>query len=869
MASFISTTENSSATVVLGNVPQGLQKCTTGGRRVVRHSRTRPLSAISDLRVQQGLIIKDILFALLGHESGCVRYKEKFDGFLADQKVHGPDFKVAKHLDVSLKTIAKRLMRLGTQYCGIQGFLELYDMPKYGRVVQRLCHAISVFVVQYQLVIRGLEALFKTDPWFSLSAMDTQLTAELDNKLLHLYEIAVEIHVQTAQRQLEKASSKDPGFANFIRGIQEDLQQTGNIDFSTDSGIFDHCKGTLVLKIVQGRINAFKGDAILLEFLQKLFYEISIDYVAMLNKWLQNGDIDDPFDEFLIKQNQLLDNVAALLHSGMEKYWDELYMVRTDGLIDQFMSRDMQLKILSTGKFINIFKSCTGLDNLDNLNEVLKPINNLNAQDLELKITQFYRRANKLLMKLIFEGYNFTGLVERLQSDFLFRDAFKIDKFIDRSFLDLKRNKHSIATSRLIKSYKEIFHRGISKFSVVDVNRGIESDDTDMRDILSLYQSFSVDSTNFYDLAKEILNVKSFDAQSALRDDPSSRALRTLLNQALERSQVQSSDSSVPKSQFDPEHSDEYTVSALNLDMNLPFPLNLIMTENFVFEYQLIFKLQMIIKFISKFMDVTWKEINTSTVWKYTKFDLRIKKWILRSRSLHGRMKDFMNEIEFYFNYSIIETNYSSLRDVLANIELSLAEETLGSDVDHIDMADETPGYRQVSANFNSNNSVFDEKILARGQKFSSRQNSAIKRGAEDFIDVHYLSTNLGSFLNNILKDALITDRELIEALKAIFDVVLSYNNNLSRLKKLLIMLDETLFNKFKKDYPKMFENRQIDSESIESRLGMLDEILNSHFVLFNDSLTGLIVRLRKTGDVENQLFVGLVERLEQCFPDK
>ena len=62
-----------------------------------------------------------------------------------------------------------------------------------------------------------------------------------------------------------------------------------------------------------------------------------------------------------------------------------------------------------------------------------------------------------MLMKLLFDGYNFPSVVNIFQRLFLFADSFQIDNFIDSTFSELKRGKLKISVSRLQKQYDDIF----------------------------------------------------------------------------------------------------------------------------------------------------------------------------------------------------------------------------------------------------------------------------------------------------------------------------------------------------------------------------------------------------------------------------
>lgn len=795
------------------------------------------MGSLGDLKLQQGLIIKDLLFSLVGFEGSYIRYSEKYDPKEIESIIRGPDFKIAKHLDISLKSIAKKLVRYGKFYSGLKGFLEIYNQAEFGQIVSKLCWFVSEFLSHYQAVIVNIESQFKFNPLFNLNILENVLNQEVGNKLVHLYDIIIKIHEDSILRSSKVNKNY---FQNFVESIQNDLIATGSIDMATDLNKFNVCKGGLVLNIIQERISAYNGDPLSYSFLNDVFESVSEGYVNQLNHWLIDGEIDDPFEEFLVKKNNNLSN-NYIIKVNLEKYWDELYMTKIDGLIIQFQSKDLQSKILSTGKFLNIFKNCTGLDNFDNLNDYLVPISSLNAQDLTLKINNFYDRSNKLITKLLFEGFHFTKIFKTFQWNYLSNDSFNISKFINKSLNDLRRNKYLIPTTRVIKNYNDCFQ--------------LRPDD---------HVKFSINSTNFYDLAKEIINIKSFDAEKAINSKNSS--FKQLLNKSLERYQI-NSDTAV-EGNYDPDKIDEYSVFGVNLDFDLGFPLNLIITENYLFEYQLLFKFQIILKFVDGLLDNSWKEINYSTVWKYEGFDNRVKKWILRCRILHKRMKDFMNEFQYYINEEIIDSNYKEMIKQLTDIETKYKAKSFSTQMKEQSnpsvVEDGRFLHKNNAGSIHNNNSLFDVKINQQKQK-SHMDNGNF---GDKEVDLIHLIRSLGNYLNNILNDSLITNYELIESMKDIFDVVIQFNNYLSRLKKSLIMINGDLFEKFNQDYPGKFENKPIDKESINKRFENLDNLLNSYFEVFNYSITNFIVNLRKVNEVENQLIIVLIERLERCFPE-
>lgn len=840
--------------IFLTDTPDMLGSCVRG---TIRHRlRPYPLSEVHDLKVQQGLIIKDLLFSLLGLEGCYIRFSDKYLPDDIDQRIEGPDFKIAKHLDVSLKSITKKLIRYGKYYSGLLAFIEYYDNKRYGTVVQNLCFRILEFLVQYQKVIVKIEDDFTFNSRFNLALLETYLNQEVSNKLVHLYEIVIEVHETSLTRQLkaaeERANSANPHIVSdedFLSDVRKTLLLGSNFMMETNSESLECCKGGLVLQIVQRRITKYKGDLISLEFLIALFDSISENYVQMLNDWLINGDINDQFDEFMVKEKKVPSNLLDVFSTRGEHYWNELFVIRSDGLIDQFQDVDLQNKVLSTGKYLNVFKKCTGLHDFSTLGETIKPITKIYSLDFELKISEFYRRANKLLLKMLFEGYDLLALVKNFQSIFLFSDSFKVDNFLNKSFYDLKRNRHAISLHKLKKFFTECYVTSPS------------DSPTSIADIVENNQHFLVTTTNFYDVVKEIMNVQTFDADEILNHESGFNAFVTNALQRL------SAPNSAEYSQgYDRNHSDNYAVASLDLSVDLPFPLNLIINRELSYHYELMFKLQMLVKFINKFNDITWKEINHSAVWKYRGFEPRFKKWILRCRVLHKRMRDFLNELQIYLNYDVVDNNYLSLEKKLADMQASLRAEQLGSDINH-----ETNSVNNYSAPTNQINNIFNRRMQSagRGKSMYQRHLENGHNKKDDVLIVDHLIQNLSEFLNTLITDSLITKPALLNVLKNMFDMIILFNNYLNRLKKVLILCSPHLFEKFSADYPDKFNDKSMDIELIDNRYENLNTSLKDYYEIFGDSLTEFIVTLKAFGELENKKILLLSESLEKCFPEQ
>lgn len=843
--------------VELKDTPNIFEPCIFLNSRRRGKVKPYPLSEVEDLRVQEGLIIKDLLFAFLGHEGCYIRYSDKYDPADDNNRLKGPDFKIAKHLDVSLKTVTKRLVKYGKFYTSLSAFVELYDKKEYGTVIQSLCRFIGVFLQEYRGLVLRLEEDFKFAGILSLSMIENKIVQEISVRIEHLCALVATIHDENLRRSTLRQHNGDVVFSKFIENIKNDLKETGSVDLAADNMTFEYCKGGVILEIVQERINACQGDSVSSKYLKQMLESISIEYVKILNEWLINGEINDPFGEFLVKKNTFSDRAKIVKKNNIEKYWEELYMLRSDGIIHQLSSREIQHKILATGKYLNIFKSATSIPGFEQLEERIDSIESLYSQDLEYKINEYYKRANKMLLKLVLEGYDLQDLFHELQNIFMFRNSYAVDSFLDKSMGDLRRLRNAASSYRLSKVYH----------SVITDNGNFNSqpekldarENSSMANFLRTNISFSIDIKSFYELYKEILHVKSFDAEEAFRTMPNAHSFKNLLNRSLERERLTSAESNHSYKSSGNEDLESCTISGINLDLKLPFPLSIFVGQDAIFEYQLIFKLLIIIKFLSKFIDLVWKEINFSYVWSFPRFDLNTKKWILRCRILHNRMRDFINNLQFYLCFDIIEPKFEEISKSLLNTFKELQKEDIGMDI-RDNKFDNMINKNMSLVNYSQNN-LFDEKI----SRHTKNMDTSSDRRA---LDVHSWFDKMSSFLNDILRDSFVTNEALVEVVKNIFEVIFLYNNYLIRLKKSIILTNAELYEKFAVEFPEKFEGKDMTKTLIDQRFHNLNGMLNAHFQNFNDALTEFIETVRSVGNIENPMFLILIERLENCFPD-
>lgn len=173
---------------------------------------------------------------------------------------------------------------------------------------------------------------------------------------------------------------------------------------------------------------------------------------------------------------------------------------------------------------------------------------------------------------------------------------------------------------------------------------------------------------------------------------------------------------------------------------------------------------------------------------------------------------------------------------------------------------------RNFLKSFYNGNDVFDKKI----SEMSNRQGATIHRQVEQrYDDVQELKDKIGMYLNNMLRDAMVTDERLLSCLHNILTVVIHINNYMSRLKKSLVLMDERQFAAFKRDMPERFVDLKVNDELIGTRAASFKQIVDAYTEAFNQAIGDLLYLLRNTDANENHQLLDFATQLEVCVSRK
>ncbi|CCE64328.1 hypothetical protein TPHA_0H01200 [Tetrapisispora phaffii CBS 4417] len=639
--------------------------------------KTYPLNLLSDpkqSRIQESLVVHDLLNIILGLEGAYIRYNNAYSPY-SDNTI--PEFKIAKMMDSSLKSICHRIIKLGQLYIILTKLSEKWSDLKYGKTLQRLSFEIRHFLHETYLkfVVDTLENEYKNNPTFTIRDFEQLTNAhDISKKMRLLYDICSKIQKEMEERQAMDHMQED--FNNFMNDLKEQSQFKNGMILVTDTSLQSIAKGGIILKILKNLIQENLGDRVSIEFLKTILNSVAIDYYKMLNSWLIQGELEDPYEEFMIMDTMKNeDTISSTLKFG-DRVWDTQYIIRKDGLLDEFSlsdGSDRLFKVLMTGKLLNVVKMSYNIVQLpiDETEPIETPtfVDLMESTNLDIYIDKWYKRANKMCLDMYLENYDLIHFIRLLQKHYFgYQNGNHLHKFLSKNMFDLTRYYSS-------KNHEHLELRFQGNLEAEKLSRQDEDD------IVLKLLNLQLDTQSFEKVVSQYINESNFvnSSESAFGNNNMKKdsifeasnfqTLREMLVEDVESDKLT-------------EKSIKSTIHYIQHEVIIPFPLNVIVTRTSMVQFQIISRYTYLLQYYSKLLDDTWYEINKNLIWRYNGFSMEIKRNIIQKcRITHNKMNKFVKVILEYYSQNVIEAemtnfiNFSNLNGTnIIDWQLNLQE---------------------------------------------------------------------------------------------------------------------------------------------------------------------------------------------------
>lgn len=718
------------------------------------------------IRVQESLIVHDLLENLMGLSGTYIRYNNEYNPYNGDV----PEFKIAKKLDTSLKSFSKKILQYGSYFVALNNASERWTDIKYGVVLQSLSYEIKTFINEtyLPLLVNRLERMYFEDPNFSIREFKQILNdSETGKQLTLLYDFITRIEEEMVKRQ--NSDLQQLSIDNFLLEMEQFNQNDDLTPIFIERKISPIAKGGTILKILYRMILEQLGDSNSVIFLQDLLIKISDSYYKTLHGWMTQGELTDPCDEFMIIDTMpYINNVSMSNPIECDRVWLTQYGIRKDGLLDKFSltnnnnnsnnnSNKLLFKILSTGKFLNVIKKSLNINHIPITQEqeaegsvqISNFVELMEGTNFELYVEKWYNRANELCLKLLIDGYHLPKIIDDL-SKWYFGDknGYNINVILKGSLVELTRRyseRYSNNIENRIKIKFENIKNELLTLELHHNNHTSNPTNYEKNDIILKLLTVQLDKEPFDDVISQYINSElqtignsnKLNTIDSIRDMVMKEFENSITsnkkNDNNERTNVRNDGTEMNQN---PNKSNN-NIYYMKFDIGIPYPLNMIINRSCILQYQLINRYLNILRYHNVLLEETWMEINKNTIWKYPNYNKDIKdKIIKRSRVLHNGMNNFIKSIMEYFHEDVIRNEM--------------------------------------------------DKIVCCLSSFASSSPS------DGNIDINELQSQLAESLTNILHDGCLI--KLIKLQLQIFDIINKFCKFLLSMKDKLIQLDYNLF---------------------------------------------------------------------------
>ncbi|KAH7912889.1 Spc98 family-domain-containing protein [Hygrophoropsis aurantiaca] len=635
--------------------------------------------------MQEALILEDLLCVLSGIEGTYIMHHPDYSAE-DDDPLLGIRYIVSPSLESSLRDMTERILPLGTYYTAISSFVESRSHLDFGLVNHALCAAMRDMLKDYQTLLSQLEHAFNTSPLFTLQKLwfyvhptvhTLSLIYQLVLELAAIDDTSTDVSSSSSEDEEEAARNEALGLGGAkLKAVLSEMNKGGGLNGGEGSTIA--VKGGEVLAIVHDRMQNMSGDPTAHKVYSTLLRAAGVPYVSMLRVWTMTGRLDDPFEEFCVKESKFISK-GILEVDYTDEYWERRYTLRDGSTLSSKRAHTgvppprtvggrlpggacippllegWKHKILLAGKYLNVIREC-GIEVQMNHKSYSDGELAMDDENLYKFIEDAYTHANSTLLHLLLKDQQLIPRLRSFKRYFFLSQSSFLTHLLDLAHTELKKPAKSASIVKLQ--------------SLLDLALTTDAQGEDMlfREDIKV----TVAGTGLYDWLMKVIKVSGLNGgedgeglpDGANHDEP---------KKDKEKDKDKDKDKEKPM----------LAIDALTLDYQVKFPLSLVISRKTVLRYQLIFRFLLHLKHVEQSLTTMWIEQKSAPWRRPVPQHPEFEQWRLRVALLRARMLAFVQQILAFTTFEVLEPNWRTLEAKLAKV--TTVDQLLRDHVDFLD----------------------------------------------------------------------------------------------------------------------------------------------------------------------------------------
>jgi gamma-tubulin complex component 3 len=180
------------------------------------------------------------------------------------------------------------------------------------------------------------------------------------------------------------------------------------------------CKGGQIISAVHKY--AEHGDPLVHEFVQRLLKKLTSPFYNMVHDWIYQGELQDPYNEFFIAQNDDTD---------MESQWKSKFSLR-ESMLPTYIPYVLAKKVFLIGKSLNFIRHCCNDSEFPIFHHQQKQqLEYGDLKKLEVSIDKAYRNSSKHLLTLLIDKFNLLNHLQAIKKYILLSQGDFVQYLMD------------------------------------------------------------------------------------------------------------------------------------------------------------------------------------------------------------------------------------------------------------------------------------------------------------------------------------------------------------------------------------------------------------------------------------------------------
>ncbi|KAK0079185.1 hypothetical protein PV325_001615 [Microctonus aethiopoides] len=367
-----------------------------------------------------------------------------------------------------------------------------------------------------------------------------------------------------------------------------------------------NARGGKVLSLLHEQISNMSGDAKCKELCLFLIESASAPYMEILEKWVYKGVICDPYQEFLVEDNELIQREELPMDYSAD-YWEKRYTMRAER-IPAFLNEHAHT-ILRTGKYFNVIRQC-GKTIQWGKQEPL--VYSFRDQKFIAAIDRAYSEAARTLLEVLIQENDLMGRLKSVKNYFLLAQGDFVVQFLNLCEPELSKNMYDIVLHRLA--------------SLLEVALRTSTSDSDP------YKDDLKPELLPYDLQFQMFRILSI--QTSDESEFSSQGGKTLTG-----------------------------IEAFVFNYDVKWPVSLIINRKAIACYQMLFRHLFYCKHIERLLCRVWLSNKIAKT-----FTHEAAMAYRQAFSLRQRMLDCIQHLEYYMMVEVIEPNWVTFLNKMSKV---------------------------------------------------------------------------------------------------------------------------------------------------------------------------------------------------------